>query len=434
MSSFNDLREKAKSLRNEERYNEALPVYKELWDNYRDNCNEWDCWGYAFVLRKLKKFKESLVVSREVYKKYPEFENIKSVYAWCIYYTEIGIKVINDIKTFIKAANGIIKLTKQEDKYSPYTITVFKVLEYFQNKQIYNPQEIIEWTDKLNPDILDTEPFSFKNEEGKDMEIASKKEQWYMLRSKALLKKELFKECIEISEKGLNSFGKFHYGDDIWLKRNIALSKAGLGNIDIAINELKELLKKKKEWFIQHELAKLYKQKNDIENAITFSVDAALNFGDTKLKIKLYKLITNLLIIQNMHDLAKKHVEFICKLQKSNKLKEDPNFTKLMKDYGIDGSDTSDINELERELKKIWNKLKFGNKQEQYGVISSILPNGKTGFITTSNNNSCFFFIKDFKGKKELLNKNQKVSFYLEDSFDKKKNKPSQIAVSIKPF
>ncbi|MBK8154461.1 MAG: hypothetical protein IPK61_16465 [Saprospiraceae bacterium] len=60
-----------------------------------------------------------------------------------------------------------MKLSKQDDQYSPYTQTVFKILEYLNDKAIYPTDKILEWTDKLNFEILDNTPFSFTDNEGK---------------------------------------------------------------------------------------------------------------------------------------------------------------------------------------------------------------------------------------------------------------------------
>lgn len=96
MSDFNLLKQQAEQLRKEQKFNEALPIYKELWENHRESCNEWIGWGYAYCLQKTGKYQEGLKVCREVYKTYPDFVQIRNTYAWCIYYTEIKQDEIKD--------------------------------------------------------------------------------------------------------------------------------------------------------------------------------------------------------------------------------------------------------------------------------------------------------------------------------------------------
>ena len=130
--TIQELKEQANSLRKNKKYVEALTFYRQLWENHNHECNEWDRWGYAFCLRKVKKSKEALVICRSVYKTNPEFPQNNNLYAWCIYDTEIKLDEIKNESKFLKAANAILKLTNQE-KLSPYAKTVIKVLTHFNN-------------------------------------------------------------------------------------------------------------------------------------------------------------------------------------------------------------------------------------------------------------------------------------------------------------
>ena len=268
------LRQQAKQLKQAKNFEEALPLFKQLWEEHRENCNEWDGWNYAHCLSKQKDYKNALKICREVYEIKPNFEQNNNLYAWCIYYTEIKIEKVENEQLLLKAGEAIIKLSKQKpteqqsDFPCVYSLSIFKILDYLNEKTIYNPKSIIYWTEKLNPDFLETIPFKFTDNESKERELASKKEDWYSLRSKALYENGDFADCISCSETALKSLTKFHYDNDIWFKRNIALSKAELGDIETAIEELKSLLKRKNEWFIQKEIAELYKRQNKIDEFI----------------------------------------------------------------------------------------------------------------------------------------------------------------------
>lgn len=423
-------------------FDKALSLYQDLWENHRDKCNEWEGWRYAFCLKQLKNYELALEICREVYKLKPTFENIKELYAWCIYYTEIAIEKINSESNLFKAGEGIIKLSKQKDKSVKkdndfpcvYTLSLFKILDYLNEKAIYNPEPILYWTEKLNPDFLETIPFKFTDNEGKERELAPQKEQWFSLRSKALYESGLYEECISLSETALSSISKFHYDNDTWFKRNIALSKEGLGDHEIAIEELKALLKKKNEWFIQKEISEIYKRQNKLNEALGFAVDGALNFGDADKKMNLYKLLSELLKAKGMLNEAKAHIELIYQIRNSRKWRIDSDLSDLVQQYKIDTSKLPDEKELLRRLKPIWEGLKFGNQEAQKGTIRNIISEGRAGFIETDSRKSYFFSAKAFKGKKELMQQGQRVSFFLEDSFDKKKNQPTKIAVNVKPL
>lgn len=433
MQDFQTIKKQATDFRKAKNYEQALPLYKQLWEEYREGCNEWEGWGYALCLKHLKDYQKALEVCREVYLLNKEFDNIKGVYAWCIYYTEIAIEKVNDEPKFFKAGEGILKLSRQDDQYSPYTQTVFKILEYLNDKAIYPTDKILEWTEKLNFEFLDDKPFSFTDNEGKTRELAPKKEQYFMWRTKALLEKGLFDECIELSQKALDTFENFHYSNEIWFSRRISLSYKGLGQPETALEQLKSLLKRKNEWFIHKEIAEIYFEQGNNEQALKFAVDSALSFGDVDKKLNLYKLLSEILISKNQNEEAKKHIEFMYQIRKANERKIDNDLQNLINKFQIDTTKTVNLRDFERELKQLWEKLKFSNQTQLTGTIKSILPNGKAGFIETENKKSYYFQLRSFKAKPKLAKEGQKVTFFLEEGFDTKKNQKTENAVNVKP-
>ena len=86
--------------------------------------------------------------------------------------------------------------------------------------------------------------------------------------------------------------------------------------------------------------------------------------------------------------------------------------------------------DLEREIKQYWSEYKFKDQQLQYGTITKIFEHGKSGFITSDDNESLYFNVYEFKG--DNLDVGQYVSFFTEKSFDKSKNKESLKAVNIR--
>jgi len=430
MSTFQDLKQKAEDLRKKKQYKEATEIYSKLWHSYREKCDEWVCWGYAFSLKNIKDYEEALKVCREVYKMKPDFRYNNNLYSWCIYYTEIAINEIMNESTFIKAAEGILKLSKQE-KFSPYSITVFKVLNHYNNKPIFPAQEILKWTVKLDPLVLDDQPFDGKTKDGKNKELASLKEKYYMLRTKALFENKNYTECIELSKLALDSLKNFHYDNDIWFKRHIAKSNFNLGKLDIALSQLKEILLFKKEWFIQKEIADIYFKKHDYKNSLEFAIASAINFGKLENKIHLFELLFEILKAMKKPDLAKKHIEFVCLIRKQNQWKLNDDFSKLLAKLNIVSENLPNYNKLKSDLQKEWNNLQYADRILYYGKIKTILPHGKAGFVLSDNNKSFYFSIYSFKTNPRILSEGLKVSFYLEDSFDKKKNQKSKVAVDI---
>ena len=70
--AYKDIKTQADSLRKQKRYSEALPLYGDLWLNHRDQCTEWDGWGFAQCLYHQGDYAKALDSCREVYSLKPE--------------------------------------------------------------------------------------------------------------------------------------------------------------------------------------------------------------------------------------------------------------------------------------------------------------------------------------------------------------------------
>lgn len=431
MTTIIELRNQAKELRSNKQYREALPLYRQCWEAYPDQRTTWDGWGYAFCLSKEGHYQDALDICREVYKMDSTFEPIKSQYAWAIYYTEIKVDKVDNVGKFLKAAQAVIGLVEQADQYAPYTRTVLVVAKYF--KDPYRPERILEWLSKLNPEILSAEGYSYKDSDGKHRENASDKEQYYALKAKALLHTQQYQTCIETCNQALGLFQTFHYDNDIWFKKHQAGALFKLGDTDKALSILKELLLQRKEWFIQREIAEIYAATGDKQQALAYAVDAALNFGDIQMKLGLYDQLARLLAEQGKPEQAKKHIELIYQIRTEREWKIDSDMTGLISKYAITPETLPSSKKIFHQLKKIWETVKFENREQFTGKIRTLFPNGKAGFVKAEQGNSYYFKTVSFKGKRNKLAVNQRVSFYLEDGYDRKKNRPSKTAVNIQP-
>jgi tetratricopeptide (TPR) repeat protein len=314
--NFQTIQGQAKLLFMEKNYREAYNLYDSLWNGYCDLMSEWDCYYYAYSAQKSKDYDNALDVCRKTYRKFRNFKNIQDVYAWTIYYSQIKQDEIKDETVFLKAAEGILKLCTQNDQFSPFVLTVMKVVDYFNSKQNVNYGKILEWTDKLDKNTLDGQSFTFTDHKGKEREIASKKEQYYMIRSKALLEIGDFDRCIALCDEvfTIEDFKRLHYGNNIWFKWRTALAYEGKGDLEKALKILHKLLTKKPEWFIQKQIAGIYLKQKKHKESLKYALDSALNntFIDVILKkINLYYILVEVLNECGMTKEANMHLDFI---------------------------------------------------------------------------------------------------------------------------
>jgi tetratricopeptide (TPR) repeat protein len=438
LPELQQLRQEAAELLRNQQYPQALTLYQQIWEQYPENRTTEDGAQLAYILLKNKQYTAALEICRQVYKIDPDAPRLKFSYAWAIYHTEITKEDIpySAQQQFFKAANAILTLCQQADIYSPYTQTVLKVLKYLDNLNPFPADCILDWTKKLDPQLLTDQPFIFNDKKGTAIELASQKEQYYMHTIKALFERKAYQECIDTGYQALSQLHKFHYNNDVWFKRRIALAYAALNNHTQALEILNEILKVKNEWFIKKEIAQIYYTLGDFSKATPIAIDAALTPTTVDAKVNLIALIAHLLHTQQINtEQIATHLQLITQIRKNNNWNQDPTITELLTLYPIDSNQTYNVHKIEKELIQFWQQLKFNNQKLHTGNIQKINePHGKTGFIITTNKkHTYFFYITEFKGPKELLVPGTAVTFYLEKGFDKKKNKEVQNAVNIKP-
>ena len=308
-------------------------------------------------------------------------------------------EIIQLIENFIPLSLGF----NNEFAYSVLSNLFNSVLKAEKKKPNANWQFVSDFCDKIAPELLKTDCRTInvvRRGETKPMELASDKENWFAYKSKALMKLGKFQECYDVSKLALETFEKFHYSNDIWFARRIALSKKNLGNSEDAIKELQQILRKKKEWFIQKELAELYKEQGQNEKAFNLAIDAINNFGDLEFKIDLLYLLGELLKAKGETDMAFKHFALSILIRQSEEWSVPEKLIDAISQFQNERITIDKLPSLKSELKKYWNSFKIQAdrnttpNQKTLGKIDKILHNdekGSDGFIKYNGNKSIYF-------------------------------------------
>lgn len=329
-------------------------------------------------------------------------------------------------------------LFKYEDpfSYSVFSQLFTTVLKAEKKKANANWKFVNDFCDLVNPGMLKTDCRTIevlRKGEKKSMELASDKETWYSYKSKALFKLEKYLECFEVSKTALETFSKFHYSNDVWFARRIALCKKQLGNRDEAIQELNQVLRRKKDWFIQRELAELYKEDGNFDKAFTLAIDAVNNYGDLEYKVELLCLIGELLKTRGEKERAFKHYSLSRLIRINEEWKIPDKLTKALEDFRKDDIQVGKLPELEKELKKYWtslnqNRQKTDNPTSERikGKIDKILHNdekGADGFIKYDGNKSVYFRVSPDDAIKSKIRSGLPVDFKILPATNGKKVK-----------
>lgn len=321
----------------------------------------------------------------------------------------------------------------------------YYLLKKFKDKPSVNWTVVNRFCDLVNPEQLDTECKTIEVERKgvkKPMELASAKEDWYAFKTKALYEAQHYQECFNLSKKALESFEKFHYSNEVWFARRIALSKKHLGNSDEALNELLQVLKRKKEWFIQNEVAEIYKEKGEIDKAFNYATDAINNFGDIEYKVGLLVLIGDLLKSKGEQELSFKHYLLSKLLRLQEEWSVPSSLTSTLNQFSFSQTDISGLPKLKAELKNYWNSLKPQQTEKKHfpkptkeglkGRIDKILHNdekGADGFLKYDNSKSVYFRVNATDTIISKLKVGLEVEFKLLPPKDDKKEKAINLKI-----
>lgn len=272
------------------------------------------------------------------------------------------------------------------------------LLSKLKDKTTLNQEFVSKFCDLVNPDLLDESCVTIEIDRKwvkKPMELASAKENRYAVKTKALAELQQYEKCFELSKKALSIFHKFHYSNDVWFARRIALSKIGLWKPEESLQELLSIVQKKKEWFIQSEIAELYKSFWDIENSFKFAIDAINNFWDIEFKVNLLVLLWDILQQRGENDLAFKHYLLSKLLRQKSEWNVPTSLENLLKTFSNPQLSLDQIGQLISELKKYRNGFKSDDHTKEYsGVVEKILNDNENGinwFITYDTSKKVYF-------------------------------------------
>ena len=373
----------------------------------------------AKKLYQAKKYDEALTIYEKRYNESPEDLNRwdKIFYSWSLY--QLYIKQADDEDKMFESAELVTELINQDDlnerPVCAYTLTVFKILDQLYSENDY--YDLLAWLDKINPELLDEKRF-----ETDERVYRSKKEKYYDYATKAYFEVEDYEKCIETSKEALEVLENFTNSSDVWYNWRIAKSYKELLKNREALEYLKEVVKVKKDWFVQKEMAENYHVLGENEKAEDYICEAVLTNDPVTIKVNLYYLAYNVLKQINP-ELALRHAElfYAIKLENDSQIPDD--IEELMID------DDLDKNALESEIRQYWQQHKFKNQELQHGTVTRIFEHGRSGFITSDNDESIYFNVSEYNG--DDLKVGDYVSFYTEKSFDKSKNRELTRAVNI---
>lgn len=444
MENLIELRQKTKSLLRDknpsiEDYNEALPLCKELWAHFSDTQEFWDAHQYANCLKKLGELDEAENICNYIYETYhnqnlPSYKNrpffyILNLYAWIIndkYVKPIRKPVYlhEDIvldKLFL--LYKIIELAGQDSQLPSFNYCALSVIRVLiKTSKSYNGK-MLSIINLIDPKELSSISTQYADRTGKKREMASDKETYFQLKSDLLFREKQYEDCVLCCTTAIDEIENFHYDNDIWLERRVALALDNLGHIDDAIITLKKLVGISDKWFLLYELGKFYLRKNEINQALILMLRAACTKDPEKMKVKLIESIGDVFTSLHEMELAQENYNLARQIREEN-------------DWAVSYALSNKISTMMPirffEIRKHWITILHNKVGVKHGRIVKIFPNYRGGFIQA--NKQYYFQYKNFFGKSDLSKVGDNVDFIIVESFDKKKQQNTEEAVAIIPI
>lgn len=423
-----DLHNEANKLRQEKKYDEAIPLYEELWNKTGD---QFDGAGLLSCLRKLKQYDEAIPLADEIVKKFSDFRWAKNEAIWT--YIEGKLNRLEDDATvgkIVEIANAIMTLNPEGVAAK---IVVFKVLK--AAKAAGEWATVDEWADKLNPDVLSTTPMT--DEEGR--EGWSDQSLWYNYKARALVETDQAEEVLEFIDEVINKFPR----QKKFFLRFKALSLHKLGKLDDAHEIYRSLCNERRpDWWLLHEYAKVLNDEGEKDEAFKVMCQAAVSHKKLEAMVTLFKEMGLLCKETGRMKEARAHLllSSLIRIEQGWSIPESisDKITEL-NSVLTNKSAPSSVREALNMCRETWHDIS-GVKADRAAIRQRKPKRGLTGKLLLGKPDVLFCFILGndnmsyFCQKSDLpvgIVDGEVVSFTALPSFDKKKNTESWKAVDI---
>lgn len=376
----------AKELCRRQKYQDIVEMYQTEPPN-----PSWTCWDYyydAYALLKTKQYAKGHEISRLGMIAFPQCERLYYSYCWCLYYLYIQPydEKYDNTRRFRKAADAILQYSRQEP-YSPYTRTVWKVIDTMRGRPRHTARELNRYLEKLDPDLLSAVERTQRNDEI-PVTLASEREYWYSLRSRFLIKEERYKACISICQEALRVFPQLHHDNEIWFSYRIALCQLRMGHVDEAVQTWQTLLQYNEHWIIYRGLFYGAEAKQDLRAMLQYGAAGMLAGTQFAEKIHFIAQFADVL-----HQMGKEMMAFIhyVLIWKSREQRGWYISASLRQQIASYHQPIPSWNTLLHTLYPFWISCKHTGEEPVYGIIETILPGDTGGFIKTYEGHSYYF-------------------------------------------
>lgn len=298
--------------------------------------------------------------------------------------------------------------------------------------RIYNKKnshlKAIQWIWKVNRDYLTT----YNPRINSKAYGYSLKEKYYSYIIDSLIGLKKYENAFEFANEAIEVLPESRTDAKLFIRYKLAKIHMELGNYEESLEILEDIVKVKKEYYVYSSMAKNYYGLKNYKESLSYAVKAALINRSIQNNLSTYLLLGELLEKKGMKEESDKHYYLVYTYKKANNNKISSDLAEIIENAGFDMGNTN-FRKVQKGLIQLWNELKYESMTRYSGTIKKVFEKDRIGFIKNDfDSNDTFFSFNEFKDEKYLIFPGTKVSFYVEDTFDKSKGRESTKAVEIK--
>ncbi len=396
----------------------------------------WVGFQLANALRKLGRIEDALTVLRKSAAMIgsdatePEWTErqrraIFGLASWCIW--DRDVKEVEDPGVLLHAANTIYNtMTKGGldlfEEPSPFIMASLKSAKI--GLRAGRSEEAVAVLQRIPSASLSAERIALKNGE----EMSSDRERWFEMLSKGLVLTEHWKSAIELCDQALQS--ELHHQVSYTIGYRRAQALAGAGRVREAVAQLGALLRRRREWWVQAELARHHWMMGNQTVAIGLAVAAAIDAGIDEKSARHLVALAGWLREFGQPQLGVLIAPIVRQIWSEHgwKLKGElsEQVESLASRGGAEAVPDRDIAKTVRQL--LWETLDQFDPPKR-GVVTRILPDGRAAFIRVEGQ------VRDVYARmpKRPLTVGSEVTLRLVESYDFKRQEDSVAAMHVRP-
>lgn len=397
-----------------------LSGYEKKFEDDVTSFNDFEATDYVRTLKDEGRLDEAIEVGSTFYSMCPNLKGYINQYGYALYNKHINLP-IDQIKQkeslFFSFANDILKMCKQE-RYSPYEVTVNKMLRYFTSQHPTDYKKYNELLNLLDPKLLSSTPLVIKerNQEGE-----SPLERWYRQKVKVLFELEKYKDVVVYANQALATITKWHYRNMQWIKYYRACANIKLENYNEGQRDFLALQGQIKDINFYEVLYDTYSALNDDKKANAFLVYDIYMTGYDVTKINLFEKLLKASQKANYTKLTDLLQVMIYKMKVENNLEVQP----IEDLYPTENS--GDV--YDRMMDELTNHLDQLVERQQ-GKVVHYNSEHEIGNILTPQEEMLFFRQADYIYDEEVK-RYDVVEYTVLPTYDRKKDTETNKAVLI---